>query len=324
MSRVLMLLVIAIYLASTGLPATAQQPPQIPVVGVLMVFKGPDDFVIPGVRKGLADLGYIDGRNIKIEYRAAQGQIDQLPRLATELVQLGARVIVVGAQLAARAAKQASSTVSIVVALYDDDPAASGLIDSFSHPGGNLTGIFSRQSELVGKRLELVKEALPSVSRVAVFWDTTSRLQLEALESAARVLGLQVERIELRAPYDFAAAFKAAKKAHAGAVIVLFSPALTQLRARFANSALENRVPTIHQSNSEAVAGGLMSYGPSDTELWQRTAYYIDRLLKGAKPSELPMEQVSKFRLAVNLKTAQALGITIPESILLRADEVIR
>jgi putative ABC transport system substrate-binding protein len=197
-------------------------------------------------------------------------------------------------------------------------------LNSYSHPGSNVTGIVSRQSELVGKRLELLKEALPNASRVAIFWDTSSRRQLEELEPAAPVLGVQLERIELRAPYDFAAAFRAAKRSRAGAVMVLFSPVLIQLRAGVTKSALENRLPTIHQSDSEAVAGGLMSYGPSDTELFQRSAYYIDRLLKGAKVSDLPVEQASKFKLVINLRTAKALGIAIPESVLLRADEVIR
>jgi putative tryptophan/tyrosine transport system substrate-binding protein len=323
-TRFILLLVMAMNLAYGSVAARAQQPTQTPIVGVLLVFWGPDDMFIPSVRKGLSDLGYIDGRNIKIEHRTAQGRLDQLPRLAGELVQLGARVIVVGTGPAAHAAKQASSTVPIVVALYDYDPVASGLIDSFSRPGGTVTGIFSRQSELVGKRVELLKEALPNVSRVAVFWDANSRRQLEELEPAARVLGLQLEPIELHAPYDFTGAFKAAKKMHAGAVMVLFSPAFIQQRTRVAKLALENKLPTIYQDSFEVVAGGLISYGSSASELLQRTAYYIDRLLKGEKAGDLPVEQASNFKLVVNLKTAKALGLNIPESILLRADEVIR
>jgi len=307
-----------------SLSAIAQQTPPVPVVGVLMIFRAPDDFFVPSVRKGLADLGYLDGRNIRIEYRAAQGQVDQLPRLAGELVALGVRVIVAGAEPAARAAMQADSTIPIVITLSDHDPVAAGLIESFSHPGDRVTGVFSRQSELVGKRLELLKQTLPGISRVAVFWDSNSQRQLELLEPAARATGVQLVRIELRAPYHFAAAFRAAKKKRAEAVLVLFSPAFIQLRTKVAAAALESRLPTVHQTQNETIAGGLMSYGPAETKLFERSAYYIDRLLKGAKVNDLPVEQASEFTLIINLKTAKALGIKIPESVLSRADQVIR
>jgi len=317
-------LALAIALVLGDLSASAQQASSVPVVGVLMVYRGPGDFVVSSVRKGLTDLGYVDGRNIKVEYRAAQGQLDLLPQLAEELMRLGARVIVVGAEPPARAVEKASGTVPIVIVAADHDPVASGLINSYSHPSGNITGIFSRQSELVGKRLELLKEALPNTWRVAVFWDTNSQRQLEEVEPAARVVGVQLERIELRAPYDFAAAFRAAKRKNAKAVMVLFSPVFEQERARLVDSAHQNRMPTVFQFESSVVAGGLMSYGPSVPALFQRSAYYIDRLLKGAKVSDLPVEQASNFKLVINLKTANALGITIPESVLSRADEVIR
>lgn len=318
------LLLLAVALTLANPPATAQQAPPVPVVGVLMIFRAPNDLFVPSVRKGLADLGYVDGRNVRIEYRAAQGQMDQLPRLANELVEVGSRVIVAGAEPAARAAMQADSTIPIVIVLSDHDPVAAGLIESFSHPGDRVTGVFSRQSELVGKRLELLKETLPGISRVGVLWDSNSQRQLEQLAPAARETGVQLVRIELRAPYDFVTAFRAAKKRRAEAVLVLFSPAFIQLRAKVAAAALKNQLPTVHQTLNETVAGGLMSYGPSETKLFERSAYYIDRLLKGAKVNDLPVEQASEFRLVINLKTAKALGITIPESVLLRADEVIR
>ena len=324
MIRALLLLVAAAALASESAGAKAQQSVQAPIVGVLLVFWAPDDYFVPSVRKGLSDLGYIDGRNVKIEYRSAQGHLDQLPRLAEDLVRLGARVIVVGTAPAVRASKQASGVVPIVFALHDTDPLASGLIDSFGRPGGNVTGIFTLQSELVGKRLELLKEALPNVSRVAVFWDASSRNQLVALEPAARALGIRLQHVELRAPYDFAAAFRIAKKNRAEAVMVMFSPAFIQLRAKVTKAALENRLPTIYQDDVSVIAGGLMSYGPSSTEPIERTGYYIDRILKGEKVSELPVEQASTFRLFINLNTAKALGMTIPESILLRADDVVK
>jgi putative ABC transport system substrate-binding protein len=303
---------------------SAQEPVKVPVVGVLMVMAMPEDPVVPAIRGGLRQFGYVDGTNIRIERRAAQNHMDRLPALARELVDLGADVIVVGGEPTARAARQASSTLPIIIISFDHDPVASGLIDSFSHPSGNVTGVFSRTSELIGKRLELLREALPNASRVAVFWDSTSVRQLEAVEPSTRALGLGLERIELRGSYDYAAAFKAARKKKAQAVVLLFSPMFTQERVRIASLALESKMPTMWQEEVGVKAGGLMSYGPSVAEMFGRSGYYIDRLLKGAKVSDLPVEQASKFRLVVNLKTAKALRLTIPQSILLRADEVIR
>ena len=311
-------------LMTLSLSAAGQEPAKVPIVGVLLRMALPDDPVVPAIREGLRRFGYIDGTNIRIERRAAQNQVDRLPALARELVDLGADVIVVGAEPAARAARQASSTLPIIIVSFDHDPVASGLIDSFSHPSGNVTGIFSRTSELIGKRLELLRETLPSVSRVAVFWDSASARQLEAVEPSASALGLHIERIELRGSYDFAAAFKAARKRKAQAVLLLFSPVFSQERARIASLALESKMPTMYQGETQVEAGGLMSYGPSMAETFIRSAYFIDRLLKGAKVRDLPVEQASTFRLVVNLKTAKALRLTIPQSILLRADEVIR
>ena len=306
------------------LAVAGQETAKVPVVGVLMVMAMPDDPVVPAIREGLRQFGYVDGTNIRIERRAAQNRMDQLPALAKELVDLGADVIVVGGEPAARAAKQESSTVPIILISFDHDPVASGLIDSFSRPTGNVTGVFSRTSELVGKRLELLREALPKASRVAVFWDSASARQLEAVEPSTRALGLDLERIELRGSYDYAAAFSAARKHKAQAVVLLFSPKFTQERVRIASLALESKMPTMYQEEMSVKAGGLMSYGPSVAEMFGRSGYYIDRLLKGAKVGDLPVEQASKFRLVVNLKTAKALRLTIPQSILLRADEVIR
>ncbi len=307
-----------------SLPVAAQERAKVPVVGVLMVIALPEDPVLPAIREGLREFGYVDGSNIRIERRAAQNHMDRLPALARELVDLGADVIVVGGEPTARAARQASSTLPIIIISFDHDPVASGLIDSFSRPSGNVTGVFSRTSELVGKRLELLREALPNASRVAVFWDSASARQLAAVEPSTRALGLDLERIELRGSYDYAAAFSAARKQGAQAVVLLFSPMFTQQRVQIASLALERKMPTMYQEEIPVKAGGLMSYGPSLAEMFGRSAYYIDRLLKGAKVSDLPVEQASKFRLVVNLKTAKALGLTIPQSILLRADEVVR
>ena len=327
--------ILAIALATAASAAAAEQSSKMASVGVLMLAAGPQDTVVEVFRSGLRELGYVEGRDIRIEPRSALGNIELLPQLTQELVRLRVDVIVVGAIAPARAAREASNTVPIVMAFYDYDPVAAGLIDSFSHPGGNLTGVFGRQSELVGKRIELLRELLPRLSRVAVLWDASSgvesrhevsRMQREELEPVARAAGVKLQLIEVRAPYDFQAAFKAAKAKKAEAVMVLFSPVCYSApwRARLAQAALAARMPTIFQDRDNVEAGGLISYGGDVANTWGRAAYFVDRVLKGAKPQDLPVEQVSKFKLAVNLKTAKALGLTIPESILLRADEVMR
>ena len=327
--------VLVVAFATVATAAAAQQSGKVPAVGVLMLAAGPHDTVVEAFRHGLRELGYVEGRNIRIEHRSALGNIDLLPQLAEELVGLRVDVIVVGAVAPARAAREASNTVPIVVAIHDYDPVAAGLIDSFSRPGGNLTGVFGRQSELAGKRIELLRELLPRVSRVAVLWDASSgegspgevsRMLHEELEPAARFAGFNLQLIKVRAPYDFQAAFKAAKTKKAGAVMVLFSPVFfsSPWRAQLAQAALAARLPTIFQDPDNVEAGGLISYGADVAGTWGRAAYFVDRVLKGAKPQDLPVEQVSKFKLVLNLKTAKALGLTIPESILLRADEVIR
>jgi len=327
--------ILAIVLATAAGTAAAEQSSKMASVGVLMLAAGPQDTVVEAFRGGLRELGYVEGRDIRIEPRSALGNIELLPQLTQELVRLRVDVIVVGAIAPARAAREASNTVPIVMAFYDYDPVAAGLIDSFSHPGGNLTGVFGRQSELVGKRIELLRDLLPRLSRVAVLWDASSgvesrhevsRMQREELEPVARAAGVKLQLIEVRAPYDFQAAFKAAKAKKAEAVMVLFSPVCYSApwRARLAQAALAARMPTIFQDRDNVEAGGLISYGGDVANTWGRAAYFVDRVLKGAKPQDLPVEQVSKFKLAVNLKTAKALGLTIPESILLRADEVMR
>ena len=327
--------VLVVAFATVATAAAAQQSGKVPAVGVLMLAAGPHDTVVEAFRHGLRELGYVEGGNIRIEHRSALGNIDLLPQLAEELVGLRVDVIVVGAVAPARAAREASNRVPIVVAIHDYDPVAAGLIDSFSRPGGNLTGVFGRQSELAGKRIELLRELLPRVSRVAVLWDASSgegsrgevsRMLHEELEPAARSAGLNLQLIEVRAPYDFQAAFKAARTKKAGAAMVLFSPVFysSPWRARLAQAALAARLPTIFQDPDNVEAGGLISYGTDIAETWGRAAYFVDRVLKGTRPQDLPVEQVSKFKLVVNLKTAKALGLTIPESILLRTDEVIR
>jgi len=301
----------------------AQQPSAVPSVGVLMATTGPDDPLVETFRRGMRDLGYVEGRTIRIEHRNAQGHFDRLQQLAEELVQLRVDVIV-ATSWPARAAKQVTSTIPIVALMSDADPVASGLISSYSRPGGNVTGIFSRQPELTAKRLELLREMLPGISQVAVLWDDYTRPQLDALEAAARSLGVQVMPLESRPPYDFPAAFRAARNKKAGALIILPSHSTYHERLRAAAAALGTGLPATFPARDFVEAGGLFSFGPEQSDLFGRAAYFVDRLLKGAKPQDLPMEQTSKFSLIVSLRTAHALRLEIPQSILLRADEIIR
>jgi putative ABC transport system substrate-binding protein len=322
--RPLLYFAVALGCALVANGVRAQQTGRVPVVGLLMVNAGPNESVVTAVRRGLRDIGYVDSQSIRIEYRGAQGREDRLLALAQELVQLKVDAIVVGAEASARAAKQATSTIPIVFAMYDVDPVAVGLIDTFSHPGANITGIFSRQSELVGKRLELLRELVPGLTHVAVLWDSFSRHQLDHTGPAAQALGIDLALVEMRPPYNFEKAFRTIKNRKPDALLVLFSPVFNTEQAKLSRLAVEGKLPTMFQDPDNVRAGGLIAYGPSREEVFGRTAYYIDRVLKGAKPSELPVEQSANFRLVVNLRTAKALGLVVPESILVRADEVIR
>ena len=324
MRRRLLLFTLTLILGLAPGATWAQQPSRAALVGVLVPSIGANDPLIDAMRDGLRQLGYVEGQNLRIEFRSAQGKVERLPGLAEELVRLKVDVIVAGADPAIRAARRATHTIPIVIVGYVYDPVASGLIDSYGRPGGNLTGVFTRISELVGKRLQLLKEVVPHLSSVAVFWDAFGRRELDEVEPAARSLGLQVTLVELRAPYNFKSAFKIAKKHKANAVVLLFSSEFYVARAQIAASALELGVPTAAGSSQYTEAGGLLSYGPEGVDAYHRVAYFVDRILKGAKPSELPVEQSATFRLVVNQKTADALGLTIPQSVLLRADEVIR
>ena len=324
MTRRPLLRALACGIAFAVAPLRAQQQGKVPVVGVLMLTAGPNDPIVERIRRELRNLGYVDGQTIRIEYRGAQGQVDRLPQLAQELVDLRADAIIVGAESIARAVKQATTTIPIVMVAFDYDPVAAGLVDSLSRPGGNVTGIFPRTSDLVGKNLELLKELLPRVSHVAVLYDALWTRQLEALKPAARMLGVQLQLVEVRTPYDYDAAFKGARKNKPEAMMVLQSPRAYVARDQIAKLALEYKLPTICQGDPLVRAGGLISYGPDMLATFGRTAYFVDRVLKGASPAGLPIEQPTQYLLVVNLKTAKALGVTIPESILLRADEVIR
>ena len=309
--------------ALTG-TAGAQQPARVPVVGVLVTHAAVNDPTFEPFRVGLREFGYEEGRNIKLEIVTAAGQLDRLPGLAQELARHKVDMIISPNDVSAQAAPKATTTIPIVVTGFGKDPVRSGLVDSFARPGGNVTGLYGHYLDLDGKLLQILKEMLPGASRVAVFRGAGFGNPSGDLQRAGQLLRVGLDFTEVRGPGDLEPAFKAAKRVKADAVMLLAAPIFYVDRARAASLARDAKLPTISSFNQFVEAGGLISYGADLFENWKRTAYYVDRLLKGAKPSDLPIEQVSKLKLAVNLKTAKALGITVPQSILLRADEVIR
>jgi len=323
-TRRLLLRALVCAVVSAVAPLRAQQQGKVPIVGVLMLTVGPNDPIVERIRQELRSLGYVDGQTVRIEYRGAQGQIDRLPQLAQELVGLKVDAIIVGGESIARAAKQATTAIPIVMVAFDYDPVAAGLVDSLSHPGGNVTGIFPRTSDLVGKNLELLKELLPGLSRVAILYDAFGNRQLEALKSAARALNVQLQLVEVSPLHDYKAAFEDATRKKADAMMVLSSPHTYAAKDQIAKLALLYKLPTSSQAGTLVRAGGLISYGPDQLATFGRTAYFVDRVLKGASPAGIPIEQPTQYFLVANLKTAKALGIAIPQSILQRADEVIR
>jgi ABC-type uncharacterized transport system substrate-binding protein len=278
--------------------------------------------------QGLRDLGYVEGRNVVIEYRFDEGKLERLPALAAELVALEVDVILAVNTAAAVAAKQATRTLPIVFAATRD-AVGSGLVTNLARPGGNVTGLALLAPELVGKRLEQLKQAVPGLTRVAALWqpgsqvEGTDRDMLKGAEAAARALGVRLQIVEARGPADLNRAFSDITRARAGALIVLGGSMFSNERSRLVGLAATNRLPAVYPLTEYVDAGGLMSYGPNLADLYRRAATYVDKILKGAKPGELPIEQPTKFQLVINLKTAKALGLTIPQSVLLRADQVI-
>jgi putative ABC transport system substrate-binding protein len=278
--------------------------------------------------QGLRDLGYVEGRNVVIEYRSAEGKYERLPALAADLVALKVDVIVVTSTPAALAAKQATRTIPIVLA-WAGDPVGSGLVTSLARPGGNVTGLSVLLPELVGKRLELLTQAVPGVSRVAALWhpgdyaERTDKDMLKEADVAARALGVRLQVVEARGPEDFDRAFSDMTRARADAVTVQSTNVFFIERRRLVDLAAMNRLPAMYLTREFVDAGGLMSYGPNVADLFRRAATYVDKILKGAKPADLPVEQPTKFELVINLKTAKALGLTIPQSVLARADQVV-
>ncbi len=309
--------------------AEAQQAAKVPRIGYLSANLAAARHPQEAFLQGLRDLGYVEGRNVVIEYRNAEGKFERLPALAAELVALKVDVIVVGGTPQALAVKQATRTLPIVFPVAVD-PVASGLVTSLARPGGNVTGLSALLPELVGKCLEQLTQAVPGVSRVAALWqpgalgERTDKDMLKEAEVAARALGVRVQFIEARGPADFDRAFSDMTRARAGALTVLGSAMFNSERRRLVDLAAKNRLPAVYPQREFVDAGGLMSYGPNIADLFRRATTYVDKILKGAKPADLPVEQPTKFELLINLKTAKALGLTIPQSLLLRADEVIQ
>jgi len=311
------------------LAAEAQQAAKAARIGYLASDRAAGAHLIEAFRQGLRDLGYVEGHNVVIEYRDAEGKYERLPALAAELVALKVDVIVAGGTPQALAAKQATRTIPIVLT-GAGDPVTSGLVTSLARPGGNVTGLSVLRPDLVGKCLELLKQAIPGVSHVAVLWhpgghgERTEENMLKEAEVAGRALGVRLQFVETRGPADFDRAFSEMTRARAGALTVLPSARLNNEPRRLVDLAAKNRLPAVYPLREAVDAGGLMSYGPNGADLFRRAATYVDKILKGAKPGDLPVEQPTKFELVINLKTVKALGLTIPHSVLIRADEIIQ
>ena len=308
----------------------AQQAGKVPRIGYLSLNAVANPHLREAFRQGLRDLGYVEGRNVVIEYRDAEGKYERLPALAAELVALKVDVIVTGGGTpTALAAKQATRTLPIVFS-SSADPVTDGLVSSLARPGGNITGLSNFTPELVGKCLEHLKHAVPRASRAAVLWqpgrtaERTDKDMLRAAEVAARALGVRLQFVEARGPADIDRAFSDMTRPRADALTVLGSNMFLNERRRLVDLAAKHRLPAAYTVREYVDAGGLMAYGPNFADMFRRAATYVDKILKGAKPGDLPVEQPTKFELVVNLKTAKALGLTISQSVLGRADEVIR
>jgi putative tryptophan/tyrosine transport system substrate-binding protein len=303
-------------------PAAAQQP--VKRIGYLaQVTRAP---LVEAFRQGLRELGYREGQNLAIEFRDAEGQPARLPALAAELVQLHVDVIVTFPTNAARAAKHATTTLPIVMAAADD-PVRTGLVASLAQPGGNLTGLSNFGPDLSGKRLELLKEAVPTLARIAVLWnaaDSGMTLRFNQMEVAARALGQTVDPLGVHDATQVESALTAMTQERPDALFVITDVLTARHWGRIVDFAAQHQLPTLFEYREPVVAGGLIAYGPSQADLHRRAAYYVDRILKGTKPADLPVEQPTKFELVINVKTAQALGLTIPPSVLFQADEVIK
>jgi putative tryptophan/tyrosine transport system substrate-binding protein len=308
-------------------PAMAQQPAKIPRIAVLIGSSLTANAVrIDAFRQSLRDLGYVEGKNIAIEFRSAEGKFDRLPELAAEIVRRNVDVIVTTGPIVNPPAKKATSTIPIVMA-FDNDPVGNALVASLARPGGNITGLSNIAPEISGKQLELLKEVVPRLSRIAVFGNTKEPANLQSLkeaEIAAGAFKTTLQYVDILSPDEIESAFRAANKGRAEAVIILGSFILNPHRAQVAKLAVGNRLPAAYNAIEWVEAGGLMSYGTSFPDLFRRAGAYVDKILKGAKPAEMPIEQPQKFELIINLNAAKQIGLTLPPNVLARADRVIK
>ena len=314
----------------TALVVEAQQPKKVFLIGYLSSFDpASDSHGTEAIRLALRERGYIEGQNIVFEYRYAEGKLDRQPELAAELVRLKVDIIVAaGTDRTVRAAKNATKTIPIVMMGSGSDPVEIGLIESLARPGGNVTGLTNLNRELGGKRLELLKEAVPKIARVAVLYDPaipTGVLEMkEVLPVAARALRLTLQPCEIRTADDFERVFTALNKDRPDGFYVTSNPLTRGNSKRVGDFAIKSRIPSVHGVRESVEAGGLMSYGADTAESYRRVAYFVDRILKGAKPGDLPVEQPTKFELVINLKTAKQIGVTIPPEVLARASKLIK
>jgi len=323
--RQILLVPLAFGVLWATLPADAQQPRKVPRVGFVCALSGPSSHTEEFLR-GLRELGYVEGKNITVEYRFADGRLERFRDFAAELARQKVDIIVAASAQAIQPAKDATRTIPIIMA-QSEDPVGSGFVAGLARPGGNLTGLTTMSPELSGKRLELLKDVVPRVSRVAVLWNganPVAALELRETEVAARALGVKLQPLKVRGPNDLGRAFSAMTRERAGALIVLPDFMFFDHRARLVDLAAKGRLPVIYEGPEFAEAGGLLAYGPRYDDLFRRSAAFVDKILKGARPADLPVEQPTRFDLVLNLKTARALGLAIPQSVLIRADRVIQ
>jgi putative ABC transport system substrate-binding protein len=322
-------ILVVVVLLALGVTAEAQQAKKVPRIGVLSSGDpATESNRSEAIRRALRELGYIEGQNIAIEYRYAEGRWDRLPELAAELVRLNVEIIITGGPIPVRAAKNATKTIPIVMWGTGTDPVEEGLVESLARPGGNVTGVTNLSGELGGKRLELLKEAVPKIARVAVLYDPATPINVhdvkEVIPVAARALGLTIRSWEVRAAGDFEKLFAALNKQRPDGLCVLGGPLMNANQKRTIGFALKNRLPSLYYFREAVDAGGLMYYGADLADSYRRVAYYVDRILKGAKAADLPVEQPTKFEFVINLKTAKQIGLTIPPEVLARATKLIK
>jgi putative ABC transport system substrate-binding protein len=318
---------IAVAFSICGAVVEAQQPAKVPRIGFLGLNSPSSNTArIEAFHQGLHELGYVEGKNIVIEFRYAEGQLDRLPALAAELVLLKVDIIVTAGGTVTRVAKKATSTIPIVMA-FDNDPVGNGFVASLARPGGNITGLSTHYPELSGKQLELLKEIVPKLSRVAVFGTSSGPVTAQSLREidlAARAFGVKLQHLDVLSPKDIGSAFRAAANGRADAVLVLVGGVFLSQRKQIADLAIKSRLPAIYGRPEFVEDGGLTTYGVNVADLYRRAAIYIDKILKGTKPADLPVEQPTKFEFIINLKAAKQIGLTIPPNVLARADKVIR